>query len=84
MKYGIYTIYDEAADEFGPVFTAKNDAVAKRQFQQVLKGVEYPAEFGLFQVGEFDSECTEMPLIGCESREVLDGLKLEKGDVDNE
>lgn len=84
MKYGIYTIYDEAADEFGPVFTAKNDAVAKRQFQQILKGVEYPAEFGLFKVGDFDSECIEMPLVGCESYEVLDGLKVEKEIIDNE
>ena len=84
MKYGIYTIYDEAADEFGPVFTAKNDAVAQRQFQQILKGVEYPAEFGLYKVGDFDSECIEMPLIGCESKEVLDGLKVEKEIIDNE
>ena len=81
MKYGVYSIYDEAANEYGPVFTAKNDAVAKRQFLQLVKSVEYPAEYGLFKVGDFDSECMEFPLVGCESKEVIDGLKLEKGEI---
>lgn len=84
MKSGIYTIYDEAADEYGPVFTAKNDAVAQRQFNQLMKTVEYPAEFELYKVGDFDSENYEMPLSVCVPEEVYNGLKVEKEIIDNE
>lgn len=84
MKFTVYTIFDEAADEYGPVFTAKNDAVAQRQFNQLMKTVEYPGEFYLYKVGEFDSENYETPLSVCEPEEVYNGLKVEKEIIDNE
>ena len=32
----MYTIFDKVASEFGPLFTAKNDAVAKRMVKTMI------------------------------------------------
>lgn len=53
----IYTIYDVVAMESGPLFEAKNDAVALRQYQTIVQknGID-PRDFQLRHVGTLDSE----------------------------
>lgn len=51
----LYCIKDKAADEFGPPFQAKTDAVALRMFNQLVErekvtGIDYE----LYHVGAFD------------------------------
>jgi hypothetical protein len=53
MKMHIYTIYDELAKEYGPLFEAKNDFVALRNFRNMK--IPGPA-FKLFKLGSVDRE----------------------------
>lgn len=71
MVNGIYTIYDKVAQEAGPLFLAKNDAVALRM---VNNSPEFKtmnlADFELYLIGTYDSEAFEsakshMPLSEC-------------------
>lgn len=55
MKMGIYAIYDSVAEECGPIWTAKNDAVAVRNCRNSLKEVRLE-EYKLYALGELDSE----------------------------
>ncbi len=58
MKVNIYTIYDKVAEECGPVFQAKNDIVANRMVDCLVK--ENPNipldEYEVYCLGEFDTE----------------------------
>lgn len=58
MVYGMYTVYDRAAEQAGPIFTAATDAVAARQYRHILDQV--PAydrdEYRLYKVGEWDDK----------------------------
>ena len=54
----LYSIEDKIANEFGPVFQAKNDGVAKRMYVQTMQGdrILYADDYRLWSVGEFDVE----------------------------
>jgi len=69
-RVGLYTISDRVAEESGPIFSAKNVGVAKRQFQRLVEreGVD-PDDFYLVQVGGFDSKSLE--LVALEVPEVI-------------
>lgn len=54
MKYGLYTIYDKVAQETGPLFEAKSDAVASRSARNLLSDVASPDDFKLLRVGYSD------------------------------
>lgn len=56
MVSKIYTVKDKVADEFGPIFNAANDAVASRNFKQLLGSTPYPEDFELYEVGSFSNE----------------------------
>lgn len=56
MKGKIYVIYDKMADDNGPVFQAVNDAVAIREFSQLLENTKYPEDFELLCVAEIDDK----------------------------
>lgn len=59
MTAKLYTIRDRVAQESGPLYQAKNDAVAKRQFDLMLaKNGLNEKEYVLLRVGSFDSETT--------------------------
>lgn len=53
----LYVVLDHVAEESGPIFEAKTDGVALRQYQRMLlaEGVE-PGDYSLICVGEFDHE----------------------------
>lgn len=57
MKQKMYAMLDTVAEEFSPIQLAKNDSVAKRQFQHVIsKQPEIACEMKLMYLGEFDTE----------------------------
>lgn len=60
MKVSFYSVRDVEAQEYGPVFQAKNDAVANRNFLTILKGTAVPSAFRLHRLGVFDTETGEM------------------------
>lgn len=54
MKGYIYTVYDEVAGEYAPLFTAVNDAAAIRAFRNLLKSVPDKSDFKLRCLGYYD------------------------------
>lgn len=57
-KVRLYAVRDEIAEEFGPLFTAKNDGVAKRKFDELVKKVadEVKGDYILYFMGIYDIE----------------------------
>lgn len=56
MLYKLYSIYDKDAKEFGPLFNAKNDIVASRYVEEMVKDVKYIDSYALYCMGEYDTE----------------------------
>lgn len=57
MKTQIYAVKDNVAGEYGPPFTAKNDGVAQRMFEQMLdKAIKNTTEYDLYVIGSYDSD----------------------------
>lgn len=58
MTMQVYTIYDKVARESGPLFTAKNDSVAWRQFHNAITGkVEVDEhEYQLLKLGTYTTD----------------------------
>lgn len=62
MLYRAYCIFDKLAEESSPVFTAKNDSVAFRNYKVALRDVPSESEFVLYYVGDFDNvKCLLFP-----------------------
>ena len=56
MIYNLYSIYDKDAQEYGPLFNAKNDIVASRYVEEMIKDVKYSDSYALYCMGVFDTE----------------------------
>ena len=56
MIYKLYSIFDKDAKEYGPLFNAKNDIVASRYVEEMLKEVNHADSYALYRMGEFDTE----------------------------
>lgn len=57
MSLNVYVIYDVIAEESGPLFTAKNDGVARRQYEVSRDKNGFSEEdFVLKRIGWFDPE----------------------------
>lgn len=50
----LYTIYDRAAEESGPVFPAKNDSVARRGYMAAIDGSTAHYDFDLYYIGDYN------------------------------
>lgn len=51
----LYTIYDVAAESYGPPFCAKTDAVATRMFSTLMKNEQASSlEYALYRIGSYD------------------------------
>lgn len=52
----LYSIFDRIAEEFGPVFEAKNDSVAIRNWRNTLERAEgvREDEYRLYWIGTID------------------------------
>lgn len=55
MKFELYSVKDCVAEEFGPIFQCKNDAVACRMFGNMFN-VKEAKDLSLFSLGFFDTE----------------------------
>lgn len=60
--YVILSIYDKKAEEYGPLFLARTDAVGARIFADAITKGEnsnlrsHPEDFALMALGQFDEE----------------------------
>ena len=56
----LYSVYDSVAEEYGPLFQAKNDDVALRNVIQMFTEMHVPVmnleSYHLYHVGDFDSD----------------------------
>lgn len=71
----LYVVYDNVALEAGPVFQAKNDAVAIRSYQNlVIKNQMNFEDFELVALGTLNTETLKMV---CEKRNVKVNMNIE-------
>ena len=56
MIYNLYSIFDKDAEEFGPLFNAKNDLIASRYVEDMIKEVKNVAPYALYRMGKYDTE----------------------------
>ena len=56
MIYNLYSIYDKDAQEYGPLFNAKNAVIASRYVEQMLNEVKNVDPYSLYFMGEYDTE----------------------------
>lgn len=59
----IFVIRDEVAEEYGPIFSANNEEVAKRNFFAQMEKVLYPEDYLLYRLCYWNEEigCVEHP-----------------------
>lgn len=75
MKKKLYTIFDKVAKSSGPVFEAKNDAVAQRAYRQmVVKTGANPDEYQLYRIASWDDETMALEE---ETEEIFGGVIME-------
>lgn len=66
MVFKLYSIYDKLAEEYGPIFQAKNKAIADRNYNNMLIEQSLnPEEYSLDQMGTFDNEKGQIDLDIC-------------------
>lgn len=58
MKQKLYTLFDNVAQQYGPVFQAANNAVAVRSVQNMK--ITAFGDFELYLIGEWDMETGEL------------------------
>lgn len=81
MKLSIYSMKDIVADEFGPIWLAKNNKIALRNAVQQLSNIhpEVAKDYVLHHVGEWDTETGNiiaiMPVIVDTSKDEEDASK---------
>lgn len=57
MTVKLYTVLDILAEEYGPIFQAKNDGVATRNYLNMFKDEHFnPSEYQLWNIGIYDTE----------------------------
>lgn len=85
MTMKLYTIRDNIAEEFGPVFVAKNDNVAKRQFINLIQENQINiTDYTLWYVGDFYTEMDVKNISNIiSSRESAHSVTIEVKDIDN-
>ena len=68
MVHKLYSVRDRAADQFGPVFQAINDAVASRSMVRLMEKIpSYDRDaFQLVRLGSFDDETGNISVTGCD------------------
>lgn len=77
MKTGVYVIFDKVAEECGPIFEAKNDAVAYRSFAKLRDSADSPGDFKLLKLGLFNHE-TCKALFSDEPIDVVEDVIIEE------
>lgn len=80
----LYVIYDKAAQQSSPVFEAKNDAVAAREFRKVLQNLKDPAvpDYRLYCIGIFDQETMALLAVAPPAEIVIPAIPVSKDEAD--
>ena len=64
---GHFSVLDRKADEYAPVFTAKNEDVARRMVVQSLNAdsmlCQYPGDYTLVHLCDFDTETGQIIIV---------------------
>lgn len=79
MIFNVYTVRDTVAQESGPIFTAKNDAIAFRQFSNILKETTTPKDFQLIYLGKYNTEIGKIYADEPTLVEIVDTTPLNEG-----
>ena len=79
----LYSVRDSKADSFGVPFTAVNDNVASRMFEQLANDeastiYNYPEDYNLYKIGSFNT--THGELNPQKPEHVISGLKCRNVD----
>lgn len=79
----LYSIYDKTACEYGPIFEAKNDEIAKRMCSQiVMSNKTLPIlDLELFALATFDNENGE---VSSSRKFIVSLFKLVTTEVEND
>lgn len=56
MIVKLYSVCDTVAEEFGPIYSCKNDEVAKRAFHDLIKDSSSPLDYALYFLGTFNTD----------------------------
>lgn len=56
MVVKLYSVCDTVAEEFGPIYSCKNDEVAKRAFHDLIKDSSSPVDYNLYFLGTFNTD----------------------------
>ena len=77
----MYVVFDKVAEESGPIFEAKNDAIALRKFNTMLQSekVYDQGDYDLFYMGTVDHEKNIVYGI-IDPKKVIASLDMEDGD----
>lgn len=75
MRLVLYVVHDRLAEEVGPIFEARNDAVALRNFRKLMES-NRPEEYKLLRLGVFDHDAVKFDLLSV-PEEVLPGKEVE-------
>lgn len=60
---GCYVLYDTVAEECGPIFDAKNDAIAVRLSLPALADAPFVRDIRLLKVAEIDSSTGQVNVV---------------------
>lgn len=81
MIMRLYSLYDSVAEEFGPLFSAKNDDVALRNmiqmFAEMKVNIASLNSFHLFHVGDFDTELGKLDSVNSNEEIYIDYAVLD-------
>jgi len=70
----LYVIHDRVAGEYGPIYQAVNDGVAKRQFLHYVKDTVDQADYRLYTVGDYDTVTADI-IVKTPSQVVMQDVK---------
>ena len=56
MIVKLYSVFDSVAEEFGPIYSCKNDEVAKRAFHELIKDSSSSLDYDLYFLGTFNTD----------------------------
>jgi len=60
LKNELYVLRDLIAECSGPIFEARNNGVAIRKYNELLKDNPYPAEYDLIHIGTINHETEKL------------------------
>lgn len=76
-RMGLYVVYDTVAHESGPVFEARNDRVALRNYDILMKDIKYRSDYHLLFLGSIDHQSNLISPAESDHRVITSEIALE-------